>query len=406
MVMREQSAYRRWLAVCLLCMAAFFLKSPDAYLNPQFWAEDAVIFFKQQWNHEWPRILVPYAGYYHLLPRLVAWLASFFPIGLAPALYNLTALVVASVSIAYFLWRLSSVPLALVAFLGLFLTPTNGEVFGTLTNSQWFVQFFLLAACFLPASASRLRWAMPVLVLGGALTGPFSAMMLALHAVLLAASRLPQRWRLTSWTHSFVSALDPWRLIALWAGGLTQIGVVLSASGQKPVEFSLHTVLSAIAGMSQTHTFGMRLMPAILFLGLLVLMLLLILRGNLPARLKGLIVVSCGVALLQIAFGSIKPKLMADVLGVGDRYFVLFKVMFWLSAHIALSRFAWFDGGRAPMAIVLCVVLIAAKNRNHLVRAPLPDVYWAEATRSLPADREAVIDIHPRPWTLTLPPKE
>lgn len=405
-MLQEQSRFRRCSAIFLLCMGAFFLKSPDAYLNPQFWAEDAVIFFKQQWNHEWPRILVPYAGYYHLLPRLVAWLASFFPIGLAPALYNLAALVVASSSIAYFLSKLNSAPLALVAFLGLFLAPTNGEVFGTLTNSQWFVQFFLLAACFLPAPTSLLRWAMPALVFGGALTGPFSAMMLALHAVLLAASRLPRRWRLTSWTHPFVSALDPWRLIALWAGGLIQIGIVSFAPGQKPVEFSPHTILSALAGMSQTHTFGMRLMPAILFLALLVLLLLLILHGNLPARLKGLIVISCGVALLQVALGSIKPKLMADALGVGDRYFVLFKVMFWLSAQVALSRFAWLGGDRALMAIVLCVVLVAVKNRDHLARAPLPDTHWAQSTRSLPPDREAVIDIHPRPWTLTLPPKE
>ena len=62
-------------------------------------------------------------------------------------------------------------------FLSFFLLPTDGEVFGTLTNMQWFVQIALLAAAFLPRAA-RPGWGGRLLtyaaLVAAALTGPVS----------------------------------------------------------------------------------------------------------------------------------------------------------------------------------------------------------------------------------------
>lgn len=398
---------KHWFVLFGLCVFALVLKSPDAYANPQFWAEDAVIFFRQQWNHDWPQVATPYAGYSHFVPRLIAWLASFFPIESAPRLYSMAALGIASASISYFLWKLASTPLSIIAFAGIFLAPTNGEVFGTLTNSQWFIQFLLAAACFFPRSlpGTRHRWLMVALVLACALTGPFSSLLIVLHAGLLVTAYTGRSFRPLVWMNSYLSSLDPWRLGALWAGGGMQIAIAQFASHQPVVEVSLYTMLSAIGGMSQTHTFGLRILPARVFLVALCALPLFLFRDNLPSRHKGFLLVSWSFALLQIAAGSIKPGLMAEQLGVGDRYFVLFKPMFWLLAYQALVAVPRSGRTRMLYVIMLCISLVAIKNRDHLQRAPLPNKQWAEAVRTLPEDRDAVIDVNPS-WKLVLPPRK
>lgn len=65
------------------------------------------------------------------------------------------------------------------------LTPTNGEVFGTITNMQGFLQFPLITYCFIAPKASNpisrhlLRGVLAV----AALTGPFSIICIALMAL-------------------------------------------------------------------------------------------------------------------------------------------------------------------------------------------------------------------------------
>jgi hypothetical protein len=61
---------------CVLAAAVLLaLRKPWALHTPQFWAEDGSIFMTQD-DLLGPRaFLVPYNGYLHLLPRLVAWIA-------------------------------------------------------------------------------------------------------------------------------------------------------------------------------------------------------------------------------------------------------------------------------------------------------------------------------------------
>src|SRR5260370_124194 len=90
------------------CALALFLKSPDAFLNPQFWAEDGAIFYAQQYGKLWPQISTPYAGYLHFIPRLFAWLLSPIPPLYLPLSYNLSALLIDSICVTYAINSLSS----------------------------------------------------------------------------------------------------------------------------------------------------------------------------------------------------------------------------------------------------------------------------------------------------------
>ena len=54
-------------------VALLFARAPDALRAPQFWAEDAVIFWVQQYEHGFlGALLRPSAGYQHVMPRLIA----------------------------------------------------------------------------------------------------------------------------------------------------------------------------------------------------------------------------------------------------------------------------------------------------------------------------------------------
>lgn len=397
-----------WFVCCFLaCAGLLVLKSPDAFGNPQFWAEDALIFFRQQWNHEWPRLLLPYAAYLHLIPRVVAWMASFAPISLIPAIYSFTALIGASLSLGYMCWKLRSHWVVIVMAAGVFLTPTNGEVFGTLTNLQWFLQFSLLAACFLPATTMGLGgWAIRLLVLAIALTGPFSSLLILVHMAFMLAGLIAPRFALLAWMPPYLASLDRWRLGMLWLGGLSQVAVAATVDQSPVVAYSLRTVVSAITRMSQPHLFGEHYLPAAAFLVLLCALSALPLPLRIEGRIKGFVLASWTLALLEVAAGSLKPGLMGDALGIGDRYFILFKPVFWLLLFLPLSRLGRLGADRAGGIVMVGILMVAVINRDHLQRAHLSDLGWREATRTLHNDRETVIPIHPRPWQLRLPPKK
>lgn len=80
-----------FLTLLFILLIAFFRK-PDAFLNPQFWAEDGTIFFKYSYELGFKSIFLPYAGYMHLIPWLIAYAASFFPFSVAPIIYNYSSL--------------------------------------------------------------------------------------------------------------------------------------------------------------------------------------------------------------------------------------------------------------------------------------------------------------------------
>ena len=117
------------------------MKSPDAILRPQLWAEDGVIFYAEQFGKWSPQLFVPYAGYVNFIPRLIAWVASDITPAQIPLFYNLSAMLINAACITYAVGKMSPLFGTAVAITSFFLTPTIGDIFGTITNIQWFAQF-------------------------------------------------------------------------------------------------------------------------------------------------------------------------------------------------------------------------------------------------------------------------
>ncbi len=175
-----------------------FLRRPDAFTNPQLWAEDGSVFLSDARSHGASALWRTLGGYYQLVPRLVAWGASQVHLLWTPALYNLAALGAVIFVALYLLSGRIRLPCKGLMVLAVVFCPHRGEVFMTLANVQWVLSLalLLLVASEEPSNFADRAFDVIVLMLVG-LTGPFVFLFLPLLLVRLA-------FRRTGWSAGLV----------------------------------------------------------------------------------------------------------------------------------------------------------------------------------------------------------
>lgn len=395
----RREARTRGALLLALCLAALAAKSPDAWTNPQPWAEDGRVFFAEQQGRPLPLVATPHAGYLVVGQRLAAWPTVALPLALVPRWLCLAAWLLAGVSCASFLWRLRGARLDLIAFAALFLSPTSGEVFGNLASAQWFVQLHLLAACFAPRPAGS-----ALLVLLAALTGPFSVLLSALYCALLALAwpiRSARETLLRPWTGS-----GRWRLTALGAGALVQGACLVASGGEGATRLTLPLLVTALGEWSQVHVLHRQLLPGWAFL----LLLAGLLAGALRATRRGpearlFLVLLAGQAALEVVLAAGRPGIYLGSLEAGDRYFVLLRVALWVTAGALVDGLLPRGASRLGAAAALtCLILgTALTPTTNLRRPPLvPDLGWAERVAAIPPGERARVPIHPAGWSVVV----
>lgn len=142
-----------WLVGCVIIV----LRRPDMFLYPQFWAEDYSVFYDEVIEYGWHSLFIPYAGYFHLIPRTVTWFAFQLSEGLGmgitlmPTIMNLCAIAISSicaiaVCTSRFRW-MENLYFRMLLSLLILAFPSAPEIFGSITNSQWWLsllEFFLI----------------------------------------------------------------------------------------------------------------------------------------------------------------------------------------------------------------------------------------------------------------------
>lgn len=106
---------------------------------PAFFAEDGQIFLSQARNLGLAAIIEPYAGYLHVIPRIIAALLKPFPVDVAPLLYAIAALMAHLAMLTPSLssrinWIIPGSTRRAVLFLLLCLIPPAWEVLGNIAN--------------------------------------------------------------------------------------------------------------------------------------------------------------------------------------------------------------------------------------------------------------------------------
>lgn len=363
---------RAWLG--LLCggvaLLIFISRKPEQWFNPQFWGEDGQVFFTEAVSLGTKSLIEPYAGYFHLVPRVVALVASAMPWEHLPAIYMLVAALGASAVVARV--ALADLPplARLTGALAMVVVPHSGEVFLNLTNLHWLLGPLLVVNLLEAAPTSRwhaLRRALEVALAG--LSGPMVLCFAPFAALWLAGQR---RERLAWW------------LGAAWGLALG-VQLMLVLAGPRVPATDMATVLSALWWIVPRYVMAL-LVGEWLRYTQEVAMLVTLLVAPLPAALfwgrknpyrvqAALLLVAAGGLLVA---GRLANPYWGNPVGGAARYvYVPFVLAMW--------SFGWLAAGAATrwlrvIALVLCGCVVSA-GIAHWRGKSQPDLAWAQQVR-------------------------
>jgi len=413
--------YLQPIGLFLLALVLLFLKSPDAILAPQFWAEDGPVFFAAQFGHDWPQLLTPYAGYLHTVTRLVAWLASGFDLAHAPLIYNVLALLIDAVCIAYVSLRLAPWFPRWALFLSFFIVPSSGDIFGTATNVQWFMQFALAAACFAPAAA---RHAIPraLRIVGylalalAALSGPFSVLVMGLAIGAMLLGRLeaapgghPRAFGLSNFLRAIgtvSSRLPKTNLLVAFACACVQVAVLMTNKVHTPAgDFMMNAELQASFGVAKlgsfylwtvTHSF---LPPQLGFLAAMIAITTACLVQTLlrPAAWNGMGCLLLALGIVQPVLAYVKEQNLFTLTATSHYFYLLSVVCCWIAWNMVSERLpAW----RKPaFAVIAALVVFSMATRpEYFQREALHDMQWHKHAGRIRSTPSVIVPINPAPW--------
>jgi hypothetical protein len=201
----SSSTALRYIAALGFLFLLLFLRRPDSLTKPQFFAEDGLVFFHDQVLFgAWDALFTPYAGYLHVVPRLVAFIASFFPVREAPLVYNFLALAIADAccglfSLPAFRFVVRSDMLRFAVCVVVAAGIDSTELVGTITNIQWYLQLaaiLILLYSFTREAAGGWLWhtALSLLMLSLALSVPMLIIAVPLALWSLVRSKPASRW--------------------------------------------------------------------------------------------------------------------------------------------------------------------------------------------------------------------
>lgn len=373
------------------------LRRPELVLNPQFWAEDGRVFFKQMHEDGWRSLSIAYQGYYHLLPRLIAALGACFDPSRVPALYFASSFVLNLAAIAWVFSPRIDLPRRSLIALAFVLVPHTGEVLLNITNLQWVLAPGLLLLLLSRDPETPLQWAFDLLalVLLG-LTGPFVVIWLPFFAWRV--------WRRRSFASLFLG------LIAALAAGV-QISAYLQFTPPPSEGLLLAEPLLRTPGL---RIWGSLLLPkpwtkhvptfVYIAISLFAWGLAFFLSRNPPAKreLRLVLLLSGGLIICAAIYKFRFELNLLQSVHNGDRYFYIPKLLLlWFFIFELGSPETW---RRRLSGIFLSVCLIASISGYRA--KPMVDYHWQNYMADIRAGREVVVPINPPGWNIHFKSRE
>jgi hypothetical protein len=386
-----------WLVVA--CAVLLALRKPWALHTPQLWAEDGSIFLTQDEQMGVRAWWEPYNGYLHLLPRLIAWIASHTADpAWWPAIYNGLAFLITVALLARLASPRVDVPAKPWIMLTFVLVVGTGEVLINVTNLQSVTAFFLVLQVFTRPAATVAQRAgdLAILILIG-LNGPFSVMFLPLF-VWRAWQDRNRDAVLALAAVGICAAIQGWLMFRTGPGLHLHSGnepfrpaMFLSIIGSRLVSWPLFGPGAVRAWPQWTHA----------AIGIAVILPLLIGALRNDPRRRWRMIVAMAFCLITVAsvYRARADTWERDDLVNGDRYFYIPRVLLaWLIVWELDARsrvIAWLARGACALAIVM-------HAPRFMLPAP-PDYRWAEHCDPIRKGVPANIYTLPEGWWIEYP---
>ena len=382
------------LLVLSLTAIILFIRKTDALVNPQFWAEDGRLFFMEQYYNGASALFQDYAGYLHLIPRLIALIAdSFFPYSLTPAVYSYSSfLITIIVVLSIFSPRFQINDKPLVALTITLIPHYTNEVFVNLANLQWILSIMLILVLLKENPApkygnviAQYLGDLTIIILCG-LTGPFIILLIPFFG-----------WRCFKERKLYNSLI----FINVVIISLVQLSSIASLpSHSQPIDFNLEAYSKIIGYRIIGNLFLEPKIPygishyALSFLYISIVVLAIHHAYYKKDRFTALAIgVSMVFFLATLYLFKSKPEVLIDP-GIGQRYFyVPFVMLTWTIIALLKKQTKWRN-------ILLTLILISSLIGDFRSK-PLIDYNWSFYSKSI-GKKDVVIPINPQGWQMQI----
>ncbi|ALM85298.1 hypothetical protein [Bordetella sp. N] len=331
--------------ICLLSLGLIHRYGHYNFIVNSLWAEDGPIFFNGEKYYGLASLVTPYAGYLHVYARVVALLATLFPLSALPYVY-FSGWLLAPLLVFWALRKIVifngsesvSAATSIIAVSLMLYQPHNGETFLTLTNAQWWLAMALAIMCCHPSRFGRRTLPLVGLI---SLTGPFSILFAPVAALVGLRER---KW------HIF---------LVVAAGAIVQIYFLLTSP--RAIGHADGDLSHWMAALFTFLTFGIKsTVVKVAAIGFWLALSISLFRADVNRRL----LVACAIIVYAAGLYSIKyaPSVISPI-GNGARYFVVSYAL--AIAYVVLQV------QKKERIAILAAVLLAFPIANRLNK-PFP----------------------------------
>lgn len=305
-----------------------------------------------------------------------------------------------------------------VALGAFFLTPTIGDIFGCITNIQWFAQFALIFGV-IGRSLTERRYGIweflsLAIIFVASLSGPFSvvdaAAIVILWSVALVGMNLPLPRPLVDSVVEIISDIDPMRVSALILGAFIQL-VTMTLNGVYTPETANHFTLAErdTFGLEPTvdkylhaiaSPFGHSQLLVLSTYIIIFAVSTIIMLGHYSYRNVLIVTLMC-IGASQPIFAFAKQREWHTLSSI-SHYYYFFGVIALCSAASTILRSEINNRKAIVLAGCASLLLFMTAKPEYLLRPRLRDLDWPKFAIRISAGEHAVVAPLNPDWKLVI----
>jgi len=309
---------------------------------------------------------------------------------------------------------------ATAALISFFLLPTVGDIYGTMTNIQWFLQFSLVLSVLQPGASSETppaparMFMISALIIVACLTGPFCVIDCAVILLLLIITHLLNNHgaslsnivpeKLVYSLNEIKQSIQPFHLIALSIGAILELSVMISQAVRTPnLEYALTIADRAKYGLLDSQSLYVQTINHPLY-WLHVVILLIYIKICLANTVIFFTAPSYkfGVTLILLAIGATQPILAymkqhtPNTLTPVSHYYYFYGVICFCSFALIVNKVLPRYQRSILIASSMILACMLGWKPQYLSRPFLIPMNWSRFAEEISAaDHDVIVPLNP-----------